>query len=103
MWKNERGEEITGQPKLITPEGKVIVLPEHVYFQALELLEMERASTPMPKEELEQLIQETKGSLKGGRRPLTEVLLESRREELEREERGIRERQKRRAARIKRK
>ncbi|MBI3913562.1 MAG: hypothetical protein HY327_05165 [Chloroflexi bacterium] len=89
------------QAQLITPEGKAIALPEHVYFQPLELLEMERASTPMPKEELEQLIQETKGSLKGRRRPLTEVLLESRREELEREERGIRERQKRRAARVK--
>lgn len=82
------------EAKLITPEGATIVLPSHVYTRVMEMLAVDQPPREMTKEELNQVIRETRGSWKvKGRRPLTEALLESRREELEREERKIREQQ----------
>ncbi len=71
-----------GDAQLITPEGKTIVLPEHIYSRVMEMLELDRPAPTLSKEELEKLIKETRGSWKvAGRRPLTKALLEYRREE----------------------
>jgi len=91
------------QAQLITPEGKTIVLPEHVYFRVIKILEEEKPPRKWTREEIEEIIMRTRGSWKvEGKKPLTQVLLKSRREEFDREERRIRERQKRLAARRKR-
>ncbi len=73
-----------GQAQLITPEGKTIVLPERVYFKVIELLKEEKPPKQMTREEIEEIIKRTRGSLKvEGKRPLTEALLEFRREDRE--------------------
>ncbi|MBI4789258.1 MAG: hypothetical protein HY782_19670 [Chloroflexi bacterium] len=92
-----------GQAQLITPEGKTIVLPEKVYFRVMEMLEVEKPPRKWTPEEIEAIIQRTRGAWKAeGKRPLTEALLESRREELEREEKKLREYHRRVTARRKR-
>jgi len=85
------------QAQLITPQGERITLPPHIYVKVMEMLAVDRPPPMMTHEEVEKVIAETYGILKGKvKRPLTEALLESRREELEREERETREWQQRR-------
>lgn len=91
------------QAILITPQGERIALPPRVFAQIIELLAMEKPAPRMrreqvralnqpppmmTREEINKVIRETRGSLKvKSKRPLTEALLEFRREEREREDR----------------
>ena len=85
------------QAILITPQGERITLSPEVYEKVRQLIVIEHPAPQMTKEELEQVIKETMGSLKGGR-SLTQALLESRREERALEMKRERARRKRRAA-----
>jgi hypothetical protein len=84
------------QAQLITPQGERIILPPYIYAKMMEVLAVDRPPPAMTRAEVKRLVAETYGILKGKvKQPLTEALLESRREELEREEREIREWQRR--------
>lgn len=74
------------QAMLITPQGKKIILPPYVYTAVLEILELYKPPPAMSKEELRTIIDATYGMLADGP-SLTRALLESRREEREREDR----------------
>ncbi len=80
------------QAQLITPEGKTIVLPEHIYFRVMAMLAVERPAPKMTREEIEQIIKRTRGSWKvEGKRSMTDALLEFRREDRELERKRDRE------------
>ncbi len=69
-----------GDAQLITPEGKTIVLPEHIYSRVMEMLVADKPPRPMTREEIAQVIRETRGKY-AGKKSMTKALLEIRREE----------------------
>ncbi len=74
-----------GDAQLITPEGKILVLPPRVYLRVMELLEMDRPAPKMTREQILQVIKETRGKY-AGKRSMTQALLEMRQEERSLEE-----------------
>ncbi len=69
-----------GDAQLITPEGKTIILPEYIYVRVMDMLAIDSPPPKMTREQILQVIKETRGKY-AGKKSMTRTLLEMRREE----------------------
>ena len=77
------------EARLITPQGKTIILSEDEYRKVAEILAVNEPSTRPSLSEVKALLAKLHGKYAGGR-SLTQALLEERRQEYQREEAKVR-------------